>query len=32
MSRDVMRLAKTLATEVSVAEDKPNKRGLFARR
>jgi pilus assembly protein CpaE len=32
MSRDVMRLAKTLATEASVAEDKPNKRGLFARR
>lgn len=32
MSRDVMRLAKTLATEASIAEDKPNKRGLFARR
>ena len=32
MSRDVMKLAKTLATEASIAEDKPNKRGLFARR
>jgi pilus assembly protein CpaE len=32
LSRDVMKLAKTLAGETVAAHDKPNKRGLFARR
>ena len=32
LSRDVTKLARTLAGEVSGAEDQPNKRGLFARR
>ncbi|MDP9468737.1 MAG: response regulator [Chloroflexota bacterium] len=32
LSRDVTKLARTLAGEVGVATDQPNKRGLFARR
>jgi pilus assembly protein CpaE len=32
LARDVTKLAKTLAGEVSANQDQPNKRGLFARR
>ncbi|MEO6058438.1 MAG: response regulator [Candidatus Limnocylindria bacterium] len=32
LTRDVMSLAKLLAGETAAAQDKPNKRGLFARR
>jgi pilus assembly protein CpaE len=32
LSRDVAKLAKTLAGEVMGSQDQPNKRGLFARR
>jgi pilus assembly protein CpaE len=32
LSRDVMKLARTLAGEAGAAQDQPNKRGLFARR
>jgi len=32
LSRDVTKLARTLAGEVGAAQDQPNKRGLFARR
>jgi pilus assembly protein CpaE len=32
LSRDVVKLARTLAGDAIAAKDKPNKRGLFARR
>jgi pilus assembly protein CpaE len=32
LSRDIMKLARTLAGDAVAAKDKPNKRGLFARR
>ena len=32
LSRDVTKLARTLAGEAGAAQDQPNKRGLFARR
>jgi pilus assembly protein CpaE len=32
LSRDVIKLARTLAGDAIAAKDKPNKRGLFARR
>jgi pilus assembly protein CpaE len=32
LSRDVMKLARTLAGDAGAAQDQPNKRGLFARR
>jgi pilus assembly protein CpaE len=32
LSRDVVKLARTLAGETGAAQDQPNKRGLFARR
>jgi MinD-like ATPase involved in chromosome partitioning or flagellar assembly len=32
LSRDITKLARTLAGDAIAAKDKPNKRGLFARR
>jgi pilus assembly protein CpaE len=32
LSRDVIKLARTLAGEAGAAQDQPNKRGMFARR
>jgi hypothetical protein len=32
LSRDVARLAQTLAGDGLVAQDQPNKRGIFARK